>query len=402
MIKKQVITIVGGGSSAHVLVPLLSKAGHTINILTGRPIDWSRNVEVQFQSCEGGIKKIFKGTLNSISDRPIDVIPQSDIVILCMPVSKYREALHRIASYITDKEGIFIGAIYGQAGFNWMVDEIKQKYGLKNVTYFAIGLLPWICRTIEYGRVGVTYGPKKVNVVAVSNLQYFPYLNNILLQDICERWFDTGAFVPSDNFLSLTLSVDNQIIHPSRSYGLFLRYGGRWKTKNDIPYFYRDFDQLSADILCKLDADYSLLRHAIKTKYPRNNFRYMLDYLALERLSYQSENNDICTSFTSSNTLGAIKTPTIRSDNGEWVIDKNHRFFTDDIHYGLCIAKWIAQQLDLHVSTIDSMIEWAQNLRDEKIIDGSRLLPVKKLMGDTFLTGVPSEYGFRTIDDIID
>ena len=81
--------------------------------------------------------------------------------------------------------------------------------------------------------------------------------------------------------------------------------------------------------------------------------RPYLDYLALERLSYQSENSDIRDSFATSATLGAIKPPTLQQEDGNWAIDTNHRFFTDDIGYGLCITKWVADQLGLTVPTID-------------------------------------------------
>lgn len=396
------ITIVGGGSSAHVLIPLLSKAGHKVNVLTRRPSEWSRNVEAQLQSCDGHLKKTFKGTINFISNNPQDIIPQASIIVLCMPVSQYRQALHHIAPYINDNKNVFVGALYGQAGFNWMMDEIKKKYNIKNITSFAIGLLPWICRTVEYGRVGVTYGPKKVNIVALSDPSRFDFLNDYFLKNLCERIFDTGSFVLSKNFLSLTLSVDNQIIHPARCYGLFLKHGGRWKSLSDVPYFYRDFDSLSANILRDLDAEYTLIRNVLKTKYPKNDFTYMLDYLALERLSYQSENVDICESFTTSHTLGAIKTPTVQNDMGEWIIDTEHRFFTDDIHYGLCIAKWISEKLELTVPVIDSIIEWVQNIRHEKIIDAGTLLPMNKYINNSFTSGVPTVYGFTTIDEIVD
>jgi opine dehydrogenase len=319
-----------------------------------------------------------------------------------MPVCKYRFALHGLAPHLAKDKEVFVGTIYGQAGFNWMVDEIKSKFDLNNITTFAIGLIPWICRIIEYGKVGVTYGCKELNLVAVSPPNRFAELNDILLKNICERWLKKGSFRQAANFLSLTLSVDNQIIHPSRCYGLFLKYDGKWANKEDIPYFYRDYDQKSADLLQELDADFSKIRDTIKAKYPQQDFQYMLDYLGLERLSYQSENTDIRESFTTSLTLGAIKPPTIQLESGEWIIDKDHRFFTDDIHYGLCIAKWIADQLALDVPTIDSIIDWAQQLRNEKIIEGNRLLLNSESLTSEFMSGIPPVYGLNSIDAILD
>ncbi|MCK4339594.1 MAG: NAD/NADP octopine/nopaline dehydrogenase family protein [Candidatus Cloacimonetes bacterium] len=400
--EKKVVTIVGGGSSAHVLIPFLSGAGHTVNILTRRPKEWSHKVSLQMQSIHGEVKDVFNGYLTRISDKPAEVIPQADFIVLCMPVCKYRIALHRIAPHVDKNKDVFIGAIYGQAGFNWMVNEIKKNLGLSKVITFAVGLIPWICRTISYGKVGVTYGCKEVNVVAVSPSRYFDILNDIFLKNICERWLKTGAFRQSENFLSLTLSVDNQIIHPSRCYGLFLKYGGKWTKKEDIPYFYRDYDQMSAGLLQMLDTDYSKIRDAIKAKYPQKDFTYMLDYLALERLSYHSENTDICESFKTSQTLGAIKPATVQQRNGEWIINTNHRFFTDDIHYGLCITKWMADQLGLAVPTINRIIDWAQGVRGEKIIEGDKLLIDSDSLKKKFKSGIPPVYNLNSIDEIVD
>ena len=122
-----------------------------------------------------------------------------------------------------------------------MVHEMERNHNLSNIVAYAIGLIPWICRTQKYGSLGVNYGCKEVNVVAVSPANKFELLNKIFLNDVCNKWFKKGEFVQACSFLSLTLSVDNQIIHPSRCYGLWKRYGGNWKTKDDIPFFYKDF-----------------------------------------------------------------------------------------------------------------------------------------------------------------
>ena len=388
--KKQVVTIVGGGSSAHALIPFLTDINREINILTSRPKEWNSNIVLELRDSDNKIKKVFNGKLNIATDEAAKVIPNSDIIILCMPVHKYREALNKIAKYISPNT--IIGAIYGQGGFNFMVDEIKNKYNLSNITTFAIGLIPWICRTKEYGKVGITYGAKHLNIVAFDNKSKFMELRDFF-NDMCFKWFKKGQFKLSENFISLTLSVDNQIIHPSRLYGLFKKYKGVWDNESDVPYFYRDYDELSANLLRDLDNDYSLIRERIKKLYPFNNFEYMLDYLKLEQLTYGSSNKNIKESFVKSETLAAIKTPVININN-KFVINKDHRFFYDDIYYGLCIAKWIAEKLQIEVKTIDEILYWAQDILNDKIINDGKL--VKNNMSGSF-----DVYGCSTIDEII-
>jgi len=210
---KRVVTIAGGGASAHVLIPFLSGAGHQVQLLTRQPERWSQQVRLELQSIDEELLETFDGTLSRVSDNPADVIPQSDLVMLCMPVSSYRAALHQIAPHLRRDGEVWVGTIYGQAGFNWMVGEVVEKSGLDSVVTFAVGLIPWICRVREYGAVGVTYGCKAINVAAVSPHHRFEELDDSFLSVICEEWLGKGLFDQSDSFLSLTLSVVNETIH---------------------------------------------------------------------------------------------------------------------------------------------------------------------------------------------
>lgn len=396
------VTVVGGGNSAHVLIPFLAESGHKVNLMTRRPAAWNKEVTVELHTMDDQVLSTVKGQLNKISSEPSDVIPEAEVIVLCMPVHQYRDALHRLAPFINrNKNEVFVGTIYGQAGFNWMVHEVERKFHLNNTVGFAVGLIPWICRTSEYGSTGFNYGGKEVNIVAVTPADRFERLNEVFLNDICYKFHGKGKFVQACSFLSLTLSVDNQFIHPSRCYGLFKRYGGKWPTAEAIPFFYKDFDEVSAEILKNVDDDYSKIREAVRNHFPQRSFKYMLDYLALERCSHKSENVDIQKSFQESKQLGKIKTPCIQLPSGEYAIDTQCRFFKDDIPYGLLVAKWVAEQLDVQTPFIDEVITWAQNLRNEAFIKDGKI-DVKACLSDSFTTGIPPVYGIFSVDDILD
>lgn len=403
--KKKKLVICGGGSSAHTLIPFLNNSIFDVSILTSRPDKWSKKIELEYQDPDGNVLDTFEGSLSMVSNKASELIPYADYIILCMPVHKYREALLKeIGAYIDkSKKEVFVGTVYGQGGFNWMVNEMKIKYSLTNVVTFAFGLIPWICRIIEYGKKGVTYGCKAVNYAATYPNTYFKQIDEELFENICYKWFKQGKVEQSDNFLSLTLSVDNQIIHTSRCFGLYKVYGETWKSKEEVPMFYKDYDDVSAKLLADLDNDYSKIREEIIRLYPDKNYKYMLDYLALERFSYQSHNTDVKESFVTSKTLIAIGTPAIQNENGLWEIDRNHRFFMDDIYYGNCIAKWMAEKMDIKVPTIDAILHWAQLVRKENIIDSNNHLMIdNEDLKKPLKSGLPCYYGFKTIEDIID
>ena len=156
-----------------------------------------------------------------------------------------------------------------------------------------------------------SYGAKPVNVVAVKPKEDFKILNKQFLNHVVHEWFGYGEFQLADNFISLTLSLDNQIIHTSRMFGLYIEEGGEWGTKDDIPYFYRDFSLKSAEVLEALDKDYTLIRNEIRKRYSNTRFDFMLDYLTLDNTTNLTTNNTVLETFQNSKTLGAIQTPVV-------------------------------------------------------------------------------------------
>jgi hypothetical protein len=395
------ITVVGGGNSAHVLIPLLSKTGMEVNLLTRKPEQWQKTITLEHRKPGGETLDIYEGGLNIISKNPADVIPQADIIILCMPVHAYRLSMREFAPYIDKLKKTYVGTVYGQGGFNWMVEEAMRDFSLDNITSFAFQLIPWICRTEKYGQKGVLFGAKPLNVAAVHPKGDFEGLNRALFSKISYEWFGYGEFSQADNFISLTLSSDNQIIHTSRMYGLFIEEGASWTEKGDVPYFYRDFTQNSADILKNLDEDYSLVREAVREYFPDKSFKFMLDYLSLDRKTNLTSSKTVLDTFNNMESLDAIRTPVVKHGD-KWVIDRDNRFFKDDIYYGLCIAKSLAEMFEIEVVQIDGVLYWVQQLLGEKIIENDRLVIKDEIARDRYKYGVPRAYGYSDFIQIID
>ena len=160
---------------------------------------------------------------------------------------------------------------------------------------------------------------------------------------------------------------------------------------------------MSADILKSIDAEYTLIRNEFKSNFKDKDFSYMRDYMELEQFGYNEGITDIKASFTDFGTLDAIATPVALNENGKWQIDRTHRFFLDDIFYGNCIAKWMAEQLNVETPTIDEVLRWAQLMRGEKIIsDDNHLLLDSTDLTIPMKTGIPTVYGFKTIEDCVD
>ena len=397
------LVVCGGGNSSHVLIPFLNDSIFNVDVFTSRPEKWSDVITLEWQDGSGSILDTTCGKIRKASNDPSELFPEADYVVFCMPVHQYRIALHRIAPYLNRSKNVVLCTLYGQGGWNWMVDEIKNQYSLSNLITFAFGLIPWICRIKEYGKSGVVYGvSKQANFAAAYPNQAFEQISKELIQPICSNDIVQERVEQSPNFLSLTLSADNQIIHTSRCLGLYKVYGKEWGTKDEVPWFYKDWDGVSSEILEAIDREYTFIRNRFKADFPEIDFSYMRDYMELEKFGYDSEITDIKSSFTEFGTLDAIQTPVVKNVNAKWEIDRSHRFFLDDIFYGNCIAKWMAEQFCIETPTIDEILSWAQEMRQEEIIRNHKLILDSQDLCVPFKTGIPTVYGFDNINDCLD
>lgn len=63
------------------------------------------------------------------------------------------------------------------------------------------------------------------------------------------------------NFLSITLTPSNQIIHPGRIWGVFKDWDGKSPfNEKDVPLIYEDMDDISADAMQYLDDEIQLIK----------------------------------------------------------------------------------------------------------------------------------------------
>lgn len=177
---------------------------------------------------------------------------------------------------------------------------------------------------------------------------------------------------------------------------------GEWASEKEVPYFYRDFDAASAENLRKIDQDYSAIRDAIRKHFPRRPFSYMLSYLELEELNHRGGHADILTSFRDSKQLATIKTPTVEGPHGTRKLNTDCRFFTDDIPYGVLIAKWVAGKLNVETPFIDEIIQWAQELRGESFLDENGEINIHYCLKEKYTSGIPESYGISSVEDILD
>jgi hypothetical protein len=256
---------------------------------------------------------------------------------------------------------------------------------------FALQFVPFLCKATEYGKTVEIYGPKNYLCVAAHPASRCDKMANLV-----SILYSTPT-VALPNFLCLTLTPSNQIIHPGRVYGYFKDWDG--KTGYDpakLPKLYAGLDDASADAIQSLDDEIQAIKKAIMKRYPQ------IDMSPLQPIKQRISDNykDSIKDFSSLKSVfntndGYSKNvfPTLPHPDGKSVVlNIKSRFFYEDIPYGLVILKDIGDMLGVSMKFTEKIIKWHQKFMTEKYMNEDGTLIKENL----HLTGAPSKYGIKS------
>ena len=385
------ITICGGGNAAHALAGLIaSRREYTVNVYApygDEAEQWRKGIEAR-----GGIALVSHdgstqmGRPERVSGNPDDVVPGSRVVLLSLPAFAHQTTFSDIAPYV--EEGAWVGALPARGGLDWCGSSLIEFEG-KSVVVFGLQTLPWACRIREYGQEVAILGTKTEVDLAAWPSHYVVEVAEVLSDLVCV------PMRPISSFLSLTLANTGQLIHPGVMYGLFRDWDGQLYA--EAPLFYQGVDASTADILQQLSDEIQSLRALLEERYPG------LDLSAVQPLhdwlqrAYGEEIDD-CSSlqicFVTNRGYAGLQAPMRASDEG-LVPDYHSRYLSEDVPYGLLVARGIAELADLPTPMIDKVITWAQaHMGREYLVDG------KLQECNPSISRAPQCYGLRSLDDI--
>ena len=346
--KKMRLCICGGGGLGHTIAGIVGEnQQYEVNILTGKPQQWKK--EIQVLDCNN---KTIKATLHKISSDPQDVIPQSDVVLFCLPGFMMEETLTKIKPYLTSSHRV--GTVVSSTGFFLQAFKILPS----NVGLFGFLRVPFIARVNEYGKSAFLLGYKNKLQLATKNINQETEFLTLLasaFQTPIEKY---------RNFWEVTLSNSNPILHPARLYSLFKDYD-RKQTYTKHFLFYEEWDDESSDLLIQCDNEFQ----QIVEKLPIRNHIIppILEY-------YESfDPPSLTRKIRSIKAFKGLKAPMIQKDN-TFIPDFNNRYFTEDFPYGLVILKSIAENVGVATPTIDKILLWGQRMMNKEYLKNSLLI----------------------------
>lgn len=327
--------ICGGGSLGHVIAGYLgANADVRVSMLTQRPQLWKNDIEVHTPE-----QTIIHGHIHTISSNPEDVIPQANIILLCLPGFAIKQQLQLIKPYV--KSTTFVGSVFSSTGFFFNAMEILNE----DVPLWGFQRVPFICRTREYGQSANLLGYKSNLNIAVERTDEKEDFRLLI-----EKLFNTPVSL-LNNFYEATLTNSNPLLHTSRLYTMF-GASNEGRTFPRMILFYEEWTEEAAQLLIDMDEEFFRLLEVLPVK--PNYLPRILEY-------YESHDaRSLAQKLSSIQGFKGITSPMKQTAQG-WIPDFASRYFTEDFPYGLHFIWQLAKEKGIPTPKIDMVYQWGMS-----------------------------------------
>jgi len=364
------IVVCGGGSMGHAIAGELSLHDHTnISVLTRSPERWENIINIKTPK-----EETYKSKQLFITSEANKVIPNADIIIITVPNFGIKEVIDQIAPHYNSKS--WIGSVQCAGGFFWTLfdklGKIEKTFGFQRV--------PYICRTLKYGKSVHIMGNKDSLDVYYNHTD-----GSNTFKETLEELFSV-KINPFNHYLDVSISNSNPILHPTRLYALFKDWNEKITYEKEF-YFYEEWNNTSSELLIQCDKELS----EVINKIPID-----LSHIKSIKQHYEVDNEtELTFKLQSINAFKGIKTSMLKQNDG-FIPNFSNRYFTEDIPYGLLLIKGLALLTKVDVPTIDKILFWSQkHLGLELLID-------KDTLGrDSKQYPVPQSFGITNINEIL-
>lgn len=331
------VTIYGGGNIGTQFAVHCAEKGYAVTIYTSKPELFSYDLTIVDEN-----KQItHQGKMACVTNDEKIAFSQADVIFVTVPAFCMKEAAEKIVDHV--KSGVKIGLIPGTGGgecaFKACMDKGAVIFGLQRV--------PSVARLVEYGKTVCATGYRQnlyVSVLPISFGEEVRKFISELFQMHCDL---------TPNYLNVTLTPSNPILHTTRLRTLFKDYK-EGKTYDSVPLFYEEWTDESSKLLLKCDGEVQALCRAIE--------RFDLTSVRSLKEHYESDTPEALTrKITSIKSFKGLTTPTVKTEKG-YIPDFQSRYFVADFSYGLTILKQIADFYEVATPNIDETLAWYEKV----------------------------------------
>lgn len=345
------ITIIGGGNIGTLLAGEMAYKGHSVTVCTSKPYKWNNIIDV----LDDRTNVLMSGKINSVTDDLGKAVENAEIIWVTLPAHMFIEFGKKLARYITP--GQVVGVIPGSGGaefaFRSVIDKGAVLFGLQRVHSIA--------RIEKYGKSVHMLGRKsklEIGSVPPEKSLEISRIINTLMDIPCEA-------LP--NYLCVTLTPSNQILHTTRLYTMFRDYKqGIFYPRNFL--FYEEWTMEASEMLIACDIELQAICETI----PIN-----LEKVVSLREYYESQTADAMTQkIRGIKAFKSLTSPMVLCESG-WKPDLSSRYFTSDFPYGLKIIKDLAGIFGVVSPNINAVWNWYKDF-DRVHAENAFLLNMRK------------------------
>lgn len=334
------ITIVGGGNIGTQFAVHCAEKGHEVTVYTSRPEIFDSHLNIVD---ENGITT-HEGTIKLATADPELAFRNKDFIMVTMPATMMNTIATTILDH-SDKSPI-IGVVPGNGGSECAFRKCIERGNI----FFGIERVPAIARLVQKGRTVRSTGYREELHIAA-----LPKKNADKCAELISSIFDMKTTV-IPNYLNLTLTPSNPILHTTRLRTLFKDWH-EGVVYSSIPLFYEEWDDSSSKLLIACDEEVQ--------KICRTLSEFDLQYVKSLRVHYESPTVEAMTRKISSiRAFKGLKTP-VKEVEGGVIPDLHSRYFTADFSFGLTIIKQVADFAGVNTPNIDETMAWYKNIAIE-------------------------------------
>ena len=334
------VTVAGGGNIGTLLAAHAADKGHRVTVFSSRPESFSDTLSVI--SPEG--KTVVSGKIAGASNDPAGAFSGAELVLVTLPAFAMESLSEKIEPFANEK--MFICLVPGTGGGECAFRRCAEK----GAVIFGIQRVPAIARLIEYGRsvCGSGYRGRLTGAsLDPSRTEECCALVGGIMDMPCD---------PLPNYLNITMTPSNPILHTCRLYSMFRDYG-EGVTYPRVPLFYEDWDDFTSRLIFRCDSE--LLATCKGLGMELSGVRPLQEH-------YESPTPEAMTRKISS--IPAFKGLTTRmlSKDGGFIPDLGSRYFTADFPYGLSILVQLSELAGTEAPTMRTVLGWYESLTGQK------------------------------------
>lgn len=352
------ITIVGCGNVGTQFAVHCAAKNHKVTVFCSRADSVSKTLNI----VDSDGNTTLSGKIHIATNDAATAFCDADLIFVTVPAFAIKSYAHKILPHLKKRAIICLTPGTGGAEFAF-------KPALKKDCIIAgLQRVPSVARLVEYGKTVCATGYRDELFCASIPSQHSAYIAETIA-----GIFDI-ACTPMPNYLNVTLTPSNPILHTTRLRTIFKDYKDGYFYES-VPLFYEGWCDESSELLLKCDNEVQNICRAIKD--------FDLSYVKSLMLHYESETaQQLTQKIKSIKSFRGLKSPCVQTASG-FVPDFSSRYFTADFPFGLSILVQISKLLNLDCPYMQQTLDWYYSVVTKE---------------DEFLF---SDYGINTIKDFI-